>query len=182
VVDLFAGEQPTNDVDALAQALVAHLLAGPDRTRDPLVGCLSRAERGPEAAGEHLRERRDRLCRDDRVVALSGRRDDAEGQRRRGECGPEERPRVAGLALSRAPRGQVVGRHARGEAGLLGVLHVTEQGGGVDLLVRTVETDDRHGDTQPDLAADVKHGRPSVALLRGGPGRHPHGRLPRPRH
>ena len=130
-------------------------------------------ERGPEATGEHLRERRDRLRRDGGVVALAGRRDDAEGQRRRGEGGPEERPRVAGLALPGAPRSQVVGRHARGEAGLLRVLHVAQQGGGVDLLVGTVKTDDSHADTQPDLErCRQTPARPLRALRRGaGAGR-----------
>ena len=52
--------------------------------------------------------------------------------------------REAGLALSRAPRAEMVRRHAGGEAGLLGLLDVAEQLRRVDLLVRTVKTDDGH--------------------------------------
>jgi hypothetical protein len=38
----------------------------------------------------------------------------------------------------------MVRRHAGGEAGLLGLLDVAEQLRRVDLLVRTMKTDDRH--------------------------------------
>jgi hypothetical protein len=43
--------------------------------------------------------------------------------------------------------------HTGGEAGLLGMLNVAEQLSRVDLLVRTVETDDRHFDGIPVLTS-----------------------------
>ena len=42
------------------------------------------------------------------------------------------------------PRAEMVRRHAGGEADLLGLLDVAEQLRRVDLLMRTVKTDDRH--------------------------------------
>jgi hypothetical protein len=58
--------------------------------------------------------------------------------------GAEEGPREAGLTLPRAPRAEVVGRHAGGEADLFGLLDVAEQLSRLDLLMRTVKTDDSH--------------------------------------
>ena len=47
----------------------------------------------------------------------------------------------------------MVGAHRRGEAHLLRVLHGLQQLGGMDLLVRTVEPDDRHASCLPRSAA-----------------------------
>ena len=124
MADLLAGEQPPDDVDAFDEALVANLLARPDFSGDPFVGRLARSERRPEPAREHLRERRDGLRDDRRVVALPGRVDDAERKVRRGQRRAEEGPGEAGLALPLAPRAEVVGGHAGGEAGLLSLLDV----------------------------------------------------------
>ena len=149
VADLLAGEQASDDVDALDEALVAHLLARPHLAGDPLVGGLARSERRPEATREHLRERRDGLGDDRGVVALPGGVDDAERQAGRGQRGAEEGPGEAGLSLPLAPRAEVVRGHGGGEAGLLGVLDVPQELGRVDLLVRTVESDDRHPQVIP---------------------------------
>ena len=144
MADLLARQQAADDVDALDEALVAHLLARPRLAGDPLVGGLARSERRPEPTREHLRERRDGLGDDRGVVALPGGVDDAERQAGGGQRGAEEGPREAGLPLPRAPRAEVVRGHGGGEAGLLGLLDVAEQLSRVDLLVRTVESDDRH--------------------------------------
>ena len=149
MTDLLARKQASDDVDALDESLVAQLLARPHLAGDPLVGGLAGSERRPEATGEHLRERRDGLGDDRGVVALPGCVDDAEGQRGRGQRGAEEGPGEAGLALPRAPRAEVVGRHGGGEAGLLGVLDVPQKLGRVDLFVRTVESDDSHSQVIP---------------------------------
>lgn len=119
-------------------------IARPDLTGDPLVGRLARAQGRPEPAGEHLSQRRDRLGDDRGVIALPRRIDDTERQPGRRQCGPEERPREAGLGLSFAPRTEVVRGHARGEAGLLGLLDIAQKLRGIDLLVRAVESDDGH--------------------------------------
>ena len=55
VADLLAAVEGADDVHALAQPGVAHLLARPPAAGDVLVRRLARAERGPEAAGEHRR-------------------------------------------------------------------------------------------------------------------------------
>ena len=72
VRDLLAGEQPADHVHALEQALVADFLRRPTVAGDVFIGCLARAERDPEAAGEHLRQRRGRLGDDRRVISLTG--------------------------------------------------------------------------------------------------------------
>jgi hypothetical protein len=56
-----------------------------------------------------------------------------------------------GLTLPRAPRAEMVRRHAGGEAGLFGLLDVAEQLRRVDLLMRTVKTDDSHAQGVPVL-------------------------------
>ena len=122
VADLLAGQQRPDDVDALPQPRVAQLLARPALPGDVLVGRLAAAERDPEPAGEHRAERGDRLGDDRRVVALAGRVDRAERQRRRGQRRAEPREAERRLPLPGAPRREVVGAHRRGEAHLLGVL------------------------------------------------------------
>jgi len=131
--------------------LVAHLLAWPRFAGDSLIGGLARTECRPEATRKHLRERCDGLADDRGVVALPGCVDHAERHVGGGQRGAEEGPREAGLTLPRAPRAEVVGRHAGGEAGLFGLLDIVEQLTRVDLLVRTVKTDDRHAEGIPVL-------------------------------
>jgi hypothetical protein len=145
VADLLAAQQPPDDVDALDEAVVAHVLAWPFVAGDSLVGRFARAERRPEPAGKHLRECRDRLGDDRRVIALARRVDHPERQLRGGQRGAEERPCETGFALALTPWAEVVGRHACGEPRLLGVLDVAEQLRGADLFVRTMEADDGHG-------------------------------------
>src|SRR5687768_11052123 len=94
-------------VDALLKPGGADVLAGPGITGDVLVGRLSGPERGPEPAGEHRGQRRRRLRDDRRVVALTRGVHDAEGQRRRRQCGAEPGPGEPALALARAPRREV---------------------------------------------------------------------------
>ena len=86
---LLAGEQRPDDVDALAEPGRARRLVRPAVAGDVLVRRLAGAERHPEAAGEHLRQRGDRLGDDRRVVALTRCVDHAERQRRRW---PSRRP------------------------------------------------------------------------------------------
>ena len=108
---------------------------------------------------EHLGERRRGLGDDRRVVALPGRVDDAERQRRRGHRRAEPRPGEPGLPLPRAPRREVVRRHRRVEPGLLGAADGGEQLAGGDLLVRGVPADDRHGVSPcPSPASLNRHG------------------------
>ena len=69
-----------------------------------------------------------------------------------------------GLALALRPRRQVVRRHRRGEARLLGVLDVAQERAGGDLLVGAVEADDGHRSTQPHRGGgQVAHLRRSVS-------------------
>ena len=135
VTDLLAGQQPSDDVDAFDEALVANLLARPHFSGDPLVGRLTRPERCPEPTREHLRQRRDGLRDDRRVVALTWRVDDPERNVRRRQRSAEEGPGEAGLALAFTPWAEVVRGHACGEASLFGLLDVLQQLGRTDLLV-----------------------------------------------
>ena len=89
VADLLALQQRPDHVDALAQPGRADVLAGPSVAGDVLVAGLAGAERGPEAARVHGRERPDGLGDDRRVVALPGCVDDPERQRRRLQCRAE---------------------------------------------------------------------------------------------
>ena len=66
-----AGEQGAHDVDAFAQARVAHRLLGPAIAGDVLVHRFAAAERDPEPPGKHLGERRRGLRDDRRVIALA---------------------------------------------------------------------------------------------------------------
>ncbi len=79
VTDLLAVEEPADDVDALNETLVAHLLARPP-CGDSFVGGFAGSEGRPESAWEHLRECRDRLGHYRGVVALPGCVDDPERQ------------------------------------------------------------------------------------------------------
>ena len=126
VAHLLSFEQSPDDVDAFDEALVANFLARPDFSGDPFVGCFARSERRPEPARKHLREGGDGLRDDCRVVALPGRVDDPERKVRGGQRRAEERPGEARLALSLAPRTEVVGGHAGREAGLLSLLDILE--------------------------------------------------------
>jgi hypothetical protein len=107
--DLLTGEERAHDVDALAEPGVALGLGRPRRPGDVLVGGLPGAQRDPQAAREHLGQRRRGLGDDGWVVALARRVDHAEGQAGRRERRPEERPREARLALALAPGREVVG-------------------------------------------------------------------------
>ena len=96
-------------VDRLLEPRLALLLGRPRVAGDVLVDRLTAAERGPEPVREHLGERRDRLRDDRRVVALAGRRDDAEREGCRGERGAEPAPGEARSDLgarSRARNGR----------------------------------------------------------------------------
>ena len=95
------------------QAGVAHRLVRPASTGDVLVRRLARAEGDPQPAGVHLQQRRHGLGDDRRVVALAGRGDDAERQVRRRQRGSQPRPGEPGVALTAAPRSEVVRRHRR---------------------------------------------------------------------
>jgi hypothetical protein len=75
VGDLLAVEQARDHLDALLQALRAHLLARPRVAGDVLVARLTAAEGGPEPSGEHLGQGRDLLGDHGGVVALAGRAD-----------------------------------------------------------------------------------------------------------
>ncbi len=57
------------------------------------------------------------------------------------------------MALPRTPRREVVRGHAEREAGLGRVPDVAQQPGGMDLLVRRVESDEGHGAVVPERAA-----------------------------
>jgi hypothetical protein len=139
-----AGEQQPDDVDALPQPRLPHLLARPGVAGDVLVEVLAGPERRPEPAGVHRRERRHRLRRDRRVVALARRRHHAERQRRRLQRGAQPGERERRLSLPLAPREEVVGAHGRGETGVLGGPDGRQERGGVHLLVGGVEADDGH--------------------------------------
>ncbi len=169
VVDLLTGEEPADDVDALAKAVVAHLLARPLPSGDALVARLARPQGGPEATGEHARQGRDALGDDRGVVALPGGVDDPEGQVGGGERGPEEGPREPRLPLALRPRREVVRAHRRGEPGALGVLDVAQQPPRGDLFVRAVESDDRHARPRNSSPAPESTRRRSSAQV-GGPG------------
>ena len=144
VRDLLAAEERAHDVHALAQARRAVLLRRPALAGDVLVGRLAGAQRDPQAFGEHLAQRRRGLGDDRRVIALPGRVDHPERQRGLGQRGAEEGPGEAGLALPHAPRREVIGRHAGGEAGLLRAPDGAQQLARWDLLVRAVQGDTRH--------------------------------------
>jgi hypothetical protein len=111
--------------------------------------CSLLASPVPSAAqkrpGVHRAEGGCCLGDDRRVVALTGRVDDAErqarGLQRRAQPGPGE----GRLALPLAPRREVVRAHGCGEADLLGQLGGGDEIARVDLLVRGVEAEDRHG-------------------------------------
>ena len=179
VVDLLAGEQPADDVDALAQPLVADLLAGPLGAGDALVGRLTGAQGRPEPPGEHARQGRDPLGHDRGVVALPRGVDDAERQPGRRQGGAEEGPGEPGLPLALRPRREVVRAHRRGEAGPLGVLDVAQEPPRGDLFVGAVEADDRHAvlSTGPVLPGAAQ--RRTTERLSGSRG--PPGRRRRPR-
>ena len=166
VGDLLAGEQGTHHGDALLEAAGAGGLVRPRCAGDVLVGVLAGAERDPQPAGEHLGERRRGLRDERRVVALPRRVDDSERQRRRGHRRAQPRPREPGLALPRAPRREVVRRHRRVEAGLLGSAHRGEQAARGDLLVRGVPADDGHGLPPCPTAGAVNRRRAGVPSLR----------------
>ena len=76
--DLLAAKQRPDHVDALEEASVADVLVRPPLPGHVLVEGLTRTEGRPEAAGEEVGERGDRLGDDRRVVALPGGGDDAE--------------------------------------------------------------------------------------------------------
>jgi uncharacterized protein (DUF1330 family) len=92
VVDDLAGEQRTDDVDALAQPRVADPLVRPWPAGDVLVRVLAGAERDLQAPRVQLAQRRRGLRDDRRVVALPGRGDDAVRQRGRLQRRAEPRP------------------------------------------------------------------------------------------
>jgi hypothetical protein len=145
VADLLAGQQAAHDLDALAQPGVADVLARPHLAGDVLVAGLAGAQGGPEAARVHRAQRGSRLGDDRRVVALTRRVDDAERQARRLQGGAQPGPGEGRLALPLAPGREVVGAHGGGEADLLRQLGGGDELAGMDLLVRGVEAEDRHG-------------------------------------
>ena len=69
---LLATEQRSDHLDALEEASIADVLVGPPVPGHVLVEGLTRSEDRPEAAGEEVGERGDRLGDDRRVVALPG--------------------------------------------------------------------------------------------------------------
>ena len=125
------------------------VLARPAGAGDVLVAGLAGAQRRPEPAGIHRAQGADGLGDDRRVVALAGRVDDAERQRGGLQRGAEPRPGEPGVALPLAPRREVVRGHRGVEAGLLGALHRGQQGAGMDLLVRGMETKGGHARPVP---------------------------------
>jgi hypothetical protein len=144
VIHDLACEQGPHDVHALAQPCVPLGLRRPRLAGDVLVGRLAGAERDPQAPREQLAQRRRGLGDDRRVIALTRRVDDAERQLRRLKRRTEEGPGEAGFALTLAPRREVVGRHRGAKAGGLGLADVLQQAARRDLLMRTVQADDRH--------------------------------------
>ena len=118
---------------------------GPRVAGDVLVDRLAAADRRPEPARDTSR----RGSRSSAPVIAGWYRCPGAvttpSEKLRGlERGREPAPGVPRVALPHAPGLEVVAAHRGVEARLLGVLHRVEQAAGRELLVRGVESDDRH--------------------------------------
>ena len=85
-----------------------------------------------------------RLSDDRRVIAVSRRVDDAEGEGRRLKGGTEPRPREAAVTVLLQPGMEVIGAHHPLEASRVGGADVAEQLARRVLLVRSVVAEERH--------------------------------------
>ena len=169
-------EQAADDVDRLHEPRVALLLRRPRIAGDVLVDRLAAAERRPEPLRVHLREGRDLLRGDRRVVALSRRGDDAEREvrwprarrrasSRRSRSGPAGRSRARGGRCTSRRRSRPPRRASR-----------PEQAAGRELFVRGVESHDRHSHSfRPPEAPAGRAGAATpcraAAVVRAGPAR-----------
>ncbi len=144
VGDFLAHEQPPDDLHALLEPLSPPLLGQPAVHRDVLVGRLTTAQGGPDAAGEHLSERPDLLRHHGGVIALAGRAHASQLEARHRQGRPQPGPGVPRVPLSGAPGVEMVRAHGHVEADPLGVLDVDEQASGIDLLMGGVKPDARH--------------------------------------
>src|SRR3954447_1801888 len=136
VVDVFSGQQRTDDVHGLGDHAATYAGTGPGFAGDVLVDPLAFPETEHEPAGRHGRDRGSGLRKQDGVDAVD-RRGHPGAERDAGGCmgrGAQNRPDERGLALRRNPRMEVVAREREAETGLLGSDRVANQGFGSVLL------------------------------------------------
>jgi hypothetical protein len=110
MLDDFASEEFLDDLDRLDQPVQPHGSLWPVRANDVLIQRFARAHAQPEAAGEHLRQRRGRLRQNRGMIAESGRGNTRTEPytARHGAERAHPRPDESRLPLLRRPRVKMV--------------------------------------------------------------------------